>query len=81
MHEITLASLAPGDRGIILSIRSTHNNVRQRLLEMGMIRGTSIELIKYAPLGDPIEIRLHGCRLSLRKTEAEAVVVQRELSI
>lgn len=78
MNEVTLDSLTPGDRGTICSIKATKGNVRQRLLEMGMTRGTSIELVRFAPMGDPIEVRIQGYRLSLRKIEAEAVMVQRE---
>ncbi len=51
--------------------------MRQRLLEMGLIKGTMIELIRFAPLGDPMEVRVRGYRLSIRKGEAKAVIVKR----
>jgi ferrous iron transport protein A len=47
-----------------------------RLREMGLLAGTRITLIRTAPLGDPIEIKLRGYHLTLRKTEAEHVVVE-----
>jgi Fe2+ transport system protein FeoA len=47
-----------------------------RLREMGLLAGTKITLIRTAPLGDPIEIKVRGYNLSLRKTEAEHVLVQ-----
>ncbi len=50
--------------------------VTQRLMEMGLLEGDVIELIGFAPLGDPLEIRLHDYCLSLRKSEAARVHVQ-----
>ncbi len=48
-----------------------------RLREMGLIAGTQVTLIRTAPLGDPLEIKLRGYHLTLRKSEAEHVVVER----
>lgn len=47
----------------------------QRLLEMGLTVGTECTLVRYAPLGDPLEIRVRGYHLSLRRTEAAGVQV------
>jgi ferrous iron transport protein A len=47
----------------------------QRLLEMGFLEGEEIEVLGFAPLGDPVEIRLRDYRLSLRRNEAERVLV------
>ena len=47
-----------------------------RLREMGLLAGTRVTLVRTAPLGDPIEIKLRGYHLTLRKTEAEHVVVE-----
>jgi ferrous iron transport protein A len=52
-------------------------SVRQRLLEMGLTKGTNVELIRFAPMGDPIEISVRGYRLSLRRVEAESVIVSK----
>ena len=49
-----------------------------RLREMGLLAGTRITLIRTAPLGDPIEIKVRGYHLTLRKSEAEHVVVEPE---
>jgi len=75
MKEVTLNSLLPGERGTVVRMTAAKPNVRQRLLEMGLIRGTSIELVRVAPMGDPIEVRVKGYRLSLRREEAESVIV------
>ena len=48
---------------------------RGRLLEMGLLPGTSVELVRFAPLGDPVEIKLRNYHLSLRKLEAEKIQV------
>jgi Fe2+ transport system protein FeoA len=47
----------------------------QRLLEMGIIRGTTIEVIRFAPMGDPIDIKIRGYHLSLRREEAEGIIL------
>jgi Fe2+ transport system protein FeoA len=49
---------------------------RARLLEMGLLVGTSVELVRFAPMGDPVEIRIRGYNLSLRKHEADLVMVK-----
>ncbi len=49
---------------------------RQKLLQMGLVRGTEFEVVRKAPLGDPIEIRLTGFNLTLREAEADALDVE-----
>ena len=49
---------------------------RPRLMEMGLIVGTKIELVRYAPMGDPVEIKVRGYNLTLRKSEAEHILVR-----
>lgn len=49
---------------------------RPRLMEMGLLVGTRVELIRFAPLGDPVEIKVRGYNLTLRKTEAEQILVR-----
>jgi len=72
---VSLASLAPGTRAVVTEIRIPAHQ-RGRLLEMGMIVGTTVELVRFAPLGDPVELKLRGYNLSLRKHEAELVLVR-----
>ena len=47
-----------------------------RLMEMGLLVGTPVELVRFAPLGDPVEIKVRGYHLTLRKQEAEQILVQ-----
>lgn len=74
-HTTALSRLAPGERATIHQIAGNRTATRQRLLELGLVRGASVEFVRTAPLGDPIEIRLRGFHLSLRREEAEAVLV------
>jgi Fe2+ transport system protein FeoA len=73
----TLSRLAPGERAAISHIGGRHTVVRQRLLELGMLPGTTVEFVRTAPLGDPIEIRLHGYNLTFRREDADAILVVR----
>ena len=50
---------------------------RGRILEMGLLVGTPVELVRFAPLGDPVEIKVRGYNLSLRKHEAEQILVRK----
>lgn len=72
--EKTLEQLKPGDSGIIKSIKGV-GKVRRRLMEMGITKGTEVNVEKVAPLGDPIEIKVKGYNLSLRKSEAKDIIV------
>ncbi len=49
---------------------------RRRLLELGLIPGTEVEVLRVAPLGDPIELFARGCCLSIRKADAACVIVE-----
>ncbi len=54
-----------------------HGSIRQRLLEMGFIRGARLKVEKLAPLGDPMELVIKGYHLSLRREESGCILVQR----
>tara|TARA_B100001750_G_scaffold247397_2_gene273012 strand:+ start:107 stop:388 length:282 start_codon:yes stop_codon:yes gene_type:complete len=69
-----LGDLDPGQRARVQHVRC-EPRVRRRLLEMGLLPGTEIEVIRRAPMGDPIEVRLRGYSLSLRHAEAAGVEV------
>jgi ferrous iron transport protein A len=73
--EITLNLLEPGNKAKVIHLQG-RGSARKRILDMGMVPGVEVEVIKKAPLGDPIEFKVKGYNLSLRKTEAELVVVQ-----
>jgi ferrous iron transport protein A len=77
MAECSLSQLTPGQTGKVQRIEG-QGSARQRLQEMGLIRGTPVQFVRAAPLGDPIEVRVRGYHLSLRRQEAEAVIVETE---
>jgi len=70
----TLADLPVGGRGTVASVAGAPA-VAQRLLEMGLTQGTEVEVVRFAPLGDPMEVRLWGYLLSLRKADAKNVLL------
>ncbi|MGE0786894.1 MAG: ferrous iron transport protein A [Sandaracinaceae bacterium] len=72
--ETTLGSLPVGAECVIREVRC-ERPVARRLWEMGMLPGTRVRLTRVAPLGDPLELRLRGYSLSIRKQEAGAIVV------
>lgn len=74
---LSLDQLNVGDTGRVVSIHGT-GAVRRRLMDMGLTRGTSVYVRKLAPLGDPIEIHVRGYELTLRKNEAELVLIEKE---
>ena len=70
-----LSELKAEDKGRVKTILG-EGSLRQKLLDMGIVSGTLFEVIKQAPLGDPIEIKIRGYNLSLRKEEAGNVLVE-----
>jgi ferrous iron transport protein A len=71
----SLTSLEVGTKAVVAAIEVPAEN-RGRLLEMGLLVGTPVELVRFAPLGDPVEIKVRGYHLSLRKHEAEQIRVR-----
>ena len=72
---VSLDQLRVGQQGQVENIEG-NDSIMQRLLEMGLLEGEQIEVIGFAPLGDPMEIRLRDYRLSLRRSEAARVSVR-----
>ncbi len=70
-----LTAVAPGQKATVVEIKLPPAN-RPRLMEMGLLVGTQVELVRFAPLGDPVEIRVRGYNLTLRKQEAEQIFVR-----
>ena len=70
-----LAELKPGERARVTLVGGEGDAAR-RLMDLGLIRGTTVEVVRTAPLGDPIEVRLRGFMLTLRRAEAEHITVE-----
>lgn len=69
-----LSSLPIGGHGTVTAVKVPPEQ-RGRLFEMGLLVGTAVELVRFAPLGDPVEIKVRGYHLTLRKHEAEQIWV------
>jgi len=74
-----LDELRPGECGIIKRIgKLDDGKLRRRLLDMGITSGEKIEVSRYAPLGDPIEIVIKDYKLAIRKNDAKNITILRE---
>lgn len=72
----TLDQMLPGQKGKIRAVNGLHTALRRRLLDMGLTPTTEVEVIRFAPLGDPMEIRVRGYALTLRKGDAGLIEMQ-----
>ncbi len=75
--KIRLKELNVGDTGRVLGFDKSFLSYRQKMLAMGLTPGTEFTVIRIAPLGDPIEIRVRGTDLSLRQNEVSAIQIER----
>lgn len=64
-HEAKILSVG-GDRAL-----------RRRLMELGLVPGTPVKVVNVAPLGDPLELSVRGCRLSIRRRQAQALLIRK----
>ena len=70
-----LHDLKPGTKAIVSDIEG-NSALRKKLLGMGLTKGAKLRVVRNAPLKDPMEIEVRGYHLSLRKAEAENVIVE-----
>jgi len=75
----TLRDMAVGESGTVSGYIKGASAYREKLLAMGLTKGTKITVERIAPMGDPMEIRVRGFALSLRKDEASALLVERRI--
>ena len=75
--EISLKDMHVGDTGRVIGFDKSFLPYRQKMLAMGLTPGTEFTVIRIAPLGDPIEIRVRGTDLSLRQNEVAAINIER----
>ena len=74
--KTTLKDMKPGEKGRVEKL-SGNDAVKRRIADMGVIRGSLVEVVRVAPLGDPIDVKIKGYHLSLRKEEAADISVSR----
>ena len=77
MDVIPLTRMNPGERGTIYQLNVDAPALRHRLLEIGLVTGTTVRVVRFAPLGDPIELDVRGCRLSMRRQEAQNILIRK----
>lgn len=75
VEQQTLDKMKIGQKGTVVSVGGK-GPIKQRMMDMGLVPGSEVEVIRVAPLGDPIEVNLKGYNLSLRRAEAKAVQVE-----
>jgi len=74
-ESIPLSQLEPGQRAAIVRVGG-NGHTRRRYLEMGFVRGEVIYVERVAPLGDPVEYRVKGYHISLRRADAKNILVE-----
>ena len=72
---MTLKDLEIGKSAVIMSVGGK-GALRQHFLDMGMIPGAEVTVVKFAPMGDPMELQVHGYELTLRLAEAEQIEIE-----
>ena len=73
---MTLDKLETGDSAVIMEV-GTEGALRQHFLDMGVIPHTDVMMVKKAPMGDPLELRIHGYELTLRKDDAAQIEIEK----
>lgn len=73
---LTLDQVVPGSSVVIEKVGGARS-FRRRLMELGLIPGIEVEVLRIAPFGDPMELSVRGCNLSIRAAEARQVEVER----
>ena len=74
-ENMTLTDLPIGRDARVIAVNGS-GRVTRRLMEMGVIPGVAVKVVKMAPFGDPIEIRVRGYSLAIRRSEADAIDVR-----
>ena len=77
---MTLDSLKPGQSAVIHTVGG-EGSLRQHFLDMGVIPGAQITLVKFAPMGDPIEFRIHSYELTLRVDDAKRIEISNPCTV
>ena len=78
MSPIALSDASSGDRCLVLGIAAEPPEMRSRLYALGIIPGSALEILRFAPLGDPMQVKVGGSFVSIRKSEADIITVERQ---
>jgi len=80
MKDKTLNDLNVGESATVISI-NCEGAMKRRLIDMGITPGVKVTLHKIAPLGDPLELKLRGYMLSIRRSEAKNITIKKDLNL
>ncbi len=72
-----LSELNDGDRGTVLTMNGLSNEVRKKLMVMGLLPNTEVKLVRRAPMGDPLQVEVRGISLAVRESIASSIEVER----
>ncbi len=76
MTQTCLADASRGDHCVVLEIASEPADLKSRLYALGVIPGSTLDILRFAPLGDPIQVKVRGTFISIRKADAEVITVK-----
>ena len=76
MEKTRLSTLGYGDHCLVAEISAEHTELRSRLFALGIIPGSRLEVLRFAPLGDPMQVKVGNSLISIRKSEAEIIEVE-----
>ncbi len=74
---LNLGDMSIGEKAKVIGLQKGNKGYRKKLLAMGLTPGTEFSIIRFAPMGDPVEISVRGFALSLRRDEAAALLIER----
>ncbi len=72
-----ISELNRGDTGMVTGYEKGERIYRQKLLRMGLVKGCSFKVVRKAPMGDPVELEIGSHKLTLRKQEADVLLVEK----
>ncbi len=76
MSQSLLSNARVGDRCVVLEIAPEPREMRSRLYALGVIPGSALQILRFAPLGDPMQVKVGGSFISIRKSEADIISVE-----
>ncbi|HJO12414.1 MAG: FeoA family protein [Gammaproteobacteria bacterium] len=76
MTKTALSEAKNGDRCMVLDVASKPAELKSRLYALGIIPGVTVHILRFAPLGDPMQLKVSGCFISIRRAEADIIAVE-----
>lgn len=74
----TICDLQPGESGVVTGLHCPKGALRRRIIDMGITPGVTVTVLRLAPFGDPVALRLRGYELSIRRSEAKEIQIEKQ---